>query len=198
MPLTRTLHLIVAVLALLLIAGCGSSHLIGDVSVRPQVISPNADGDADVAEVHYSVSRQANVSIYLVDQEGGRHDLRVNERRSKGERTIYFGGVIDGRLLPDGDYRIIFEAVDTRGRTDAAEASITLQGGDSVPLRIENLSVYPTSFTPNRDGIGDRVSIGYNLSKEVVRVDVYLLGADGTKYPVPEDKIREVGAPGHA
>jgi hypothetical protein len=192
----RTLCLLLALLGLLLLAGCASSSLIGDVSVRPEVISPNADGDADVAEVHYVLSRQANVSIYLVDRDGGRHDLRVNERRSKGERTIYFGGVIDGQLLPDGDYRMIFEAEDTRGRTGAVETSITLMGGDTTPLRIENLNIYPSSFTPNRDGIGDRVSIGYNLTKEVVRVDVYLIGADGAKYPVPEDKIREVGAAG--
>lgn len=196
MSLGRTLCLLLALLGLLLVSGCASSDLIGDVSVRPQVISPNADGDADVAEIHYAVTRQANVTIYLVDSNGGRHDLRVNERRSKGERTIYFGGVIDGSLLPDGEYRMIFEAIDTRGRTGGTEASITLQGGDTTPLRIENLNIYPNSFTPNRDGIGDRVSIGYSLSKEVVRVDVYLLGADGIKYPVPEDEIREVGAPG--
>jgi hypothetical protein len=91
---------------------------------------------------------------------------------------------------------MIFEAEDTRGRTGAVETSITLMGGDTTPLRIENLNIYPSSFTPNRDGIGDRVSIGYNLTKEVVRVDVYLMGADGAKYPVPEDKIREVGAAG--
>ncbi|MFO7696239.1 MAG: hypothetical protein R6X16_03680 [Anaerolineae bacterium] len=196
MPFGRTLCLLLALLGLLLTAGCAPSSLISDVTVRPEVISPNADGDADVAEVHYALSRQANVSIYLVDQDGGRHDLRVNERRSKGERTIYFGGVIDGQLLPDGDYRMIFEAEDTRGRTGAVETSLTLQGGDTTPLRIENLNIYPNSFTPNRDGIGDRVSIGYVLSKEVVRVDVYLMGADGAKYPVPEDKIREVGAAG--
>lgn len=196
MSLGRVTCLLLTLLGLLSVAGCASSRLIGDVSVRPQVISPNADGDADVAEIHYAITRQATVTIYLVDGDGGRHDLRVNERRSKGERTIYFGGVIAGTLLPDGDYRLVFEAEDTRGRSGSAEASITLQGGDTTPLRIENLNIYPNSFTPNRDGIGDRVSIGYNLSKEVVRVDVYLLGADGSKYPVPEDKIREVGAPG--
>jgi hypothetical protein len=61
---------------------------------------------------------------------------------------------------------------------------------------VDNLSIYPASFTPNRDGIGDRVAIGYSLSKEAERVEVYLLGADGAKYPVPEDRIRLEGAVG--
>jgi hypothetical protein len=136
------------------------------------------------------------VSIYLVGQDGARHDLRVRERRSKGDRTIYFGGVIDGSLLPDGAYRMVFEAEDSRGRTSSVESSIELLGGDTVPMTVDNLSIYPSSFTPNRDGIGDRVAIGYSLSKEAERVEVYLLGADGSKYPVPEDKIRLEGAVG--
>ena len=196
MSLCRSVVVSLALLGALFLAGCAPSALIGDVMIRPQVISPNADGDSDVAEIHYSVSRLTHVSIYLVDAAGGRHDLRVNERRSKGERTIYFGGVIDGTLLPDGEYRVVFEAIDERGRMDSTEAAITLQGGDTVPLTIDNMKVFPESFTPNRDGIGDRVSVGYSLSKEVVRVEVYLLGADGTKYPVPEDKIRKDGAAG--
>lgn len=196
MSLRHLFFVMIALLTALALASCGPSALISDVEIRPDVISPNADGDSDVAEMHYSVSRTAFVSIYLVDAQGGRHDLRVNERRSKGERTIYFGGVVDGTLLPDGHYQVVFEAVDTRGHTESVASSIVLQDGDPLPLAIENLRVYPDSFTPNRDGIGDRVNIGYSLSKEVVRVEVYLLGADGTKYPVPEDEIREDGAAG--
>jgi hypothetical protein len=196
MPLRRAFPLILTLALLLTLAGCGSGDLIGGISVRPGVISPNADGDADVAEVRYSVSRLTHVSIYLVGQDGARHDLRVRERRSKGDRTIYFGGVIDGLLLPDGVYRMVFEAEDSRGRVSSVESSITLQGGDTVPMTVDNLSIYPSSFTPNRDGIGDRVAIGYSLSKEAERVEVYLLGADGAKYPVPEDRIRLEGAVG--
>lgn len=176
--------------------GCSSERLLYGVSIRPTVISPNADGEDDVAEVKYSVSRLSWVSIYLLDEQGQRHDLRVQERRSKGERTLYFGGVVDGSLLPDGAYTMVFEAVDERGRTARAEQPITLVDGDPVPMRVENLNIWPQTFQPNRDGIADRVKIGYNLNKEAARVQVYILGPDGAKYPVPEDKIREEGAPG--
>jgi len=188
--------LLVGLAASAFLAGCAPSELITDVRIRPETISPNADGVQDVAEIHYTLTRQATISIYLLDDQGERYDLRRGERRSKGDRIIYFGGVIDGTLLPDGSYQMVFEATDTRGRTNRVEASITLEDGDKTPLAIENLSVYPDTFTPNRDGITDRVRIGYNLSKEAVRVEVYVLGQDGTKYPVGEDKIREEGAPG--
>jgi hypothetical protein len=167
-----------------------------DVSIRPTTISPNADGTDDIAELKYSVSRQANVSIHLIDADGQRHTFRDRKRRSEGDRTAYFGGVIDGSLLPDGDYTVLFEAVDQSGQQERLEKQITLHNGDPVHLHIENLNIWPKAFTPNRDGITDRVTVAYNLNKEATWVDVYLLDEQGTKYPVPEDKIREMGAAG--
>ncbi len=197
MALRRACYGIV-LLALLALAlqGCGGRRLLYDVSIRPALISPNADGQDDVAEIKYSLSRLSWVTIYLLDESGQRHDLRVNERRSRGERTLYFGGVVDGRLLPDGDYTMVFEAADERGRSERTEQALTLVDGDPVPMQVENLNIWPQTFQPNRDGIADRVKIGYNLNKEAARVDVYILGPGGEKYPVPEDKIREPGAPG--
>ena len=183
-------------LATSFLVGCGSSPLLRGVSIRPAVISPNADGTDDIAEIKYALSRQATITIYLVDQAGVQHFFRVDKRRSKGERTAYFGGVIDGRLLPDGGYTCVFETVDERGRRERAEQAITLVDGDKVLLGIDNLNVWPRSFTPNRDGITDRVTIGYSLNKAAAWVDVYILDGEGNRYPVPEDEIREMGAPG--
>ncbi|TEU12348.1 MAG: hypothetical protein E3J25_07110, partial [Anaerolineales bacterium] len=77
-----------------LFGGCGSRTLIHDVSIRPPIISPNADGVTDVAEIKYSLSRQSTITLYFVDQSVERHFFRVNKRRSKGDRTAYFSGVI--------------------------------------------------------------------------------------------------------
>jgi hypothetical protein len=192
--------ILVAVLSLPLLAGCGAQPLLTDVSIRPAVISPNADGVDDVAEIRYTLTHQATFSLMLVDGEGGEHYFRRELRRSKGERTAYFGGVIDGSLLPDGDYTCVFVATDTRGHQERVELPITIRDGDDVAMRIEKLDIFPQTFTPNRDGIADRVRISYVLNKRATRVDVYLLGDDRggerARYPVPEDPIREMGAPG--
>ena len=190
------LSLLAAIVCQGVFAGCAPRVLLTDVSIRPAIISPNADGSEDIAEIKYTLSRQSSVTIYFLDSEGGRHDFRVDKRRSRGPRTAYYGGVIDGRLLPDGEYTCVFEAEDEAGRRERLELPITLLGGDPVPLRIDNMSIWPNRFTPNRDGITDRVTIGYDLTKEAVRVDVYVEDAAGTRYPVAEDKIREMGAAG--
>lgn len=178
------------------LAGCGSPRFLYGVSIRPAAISPNADGADDIAEIEYSLSRQAQITIYFMDQAGGRHYFRSDKRRSQGARTAYFGGIIDGRLLPDGGYTCVLEAMDERGHVDRAESPIVIANGDKVYLAVNNLNIFPRKFTPNRDGITDRVTIGYSLNKAATRVDVYLLDAGGTKYPIPEDRIREMGAPG--
>jgi hypothetical protein len=62
---------------------------------------------------------------------------------------------------------------------------------------LQGFSVYPKIFTPNQDGIDDRVDINYYLTKEA-KVSVYLIGSDQqTRYPIAEVE-REVkpGEPG--
>ena len=54
----------------LLLAGCGRLNvgfgpLLRDVTVAPDQISPNADGDTDVTEIRYTLSRSAYISIFF-------------------------------------------------------------------------------------------------------------------------------------
>ena len=84
-------------------------------------------------------------------------------------------------MLPDGAYTCVLEAQDERGRTQRVEQPLQIANGDKVYLEIQNLNIYPNEFTPNRDGITDRVTIGYNLNKAATRVEVYLLDAAGSQ-----------------
>lgn len=187
---------LVLIILTLHLVGCGQGNFLSEVSIRPSIISPNADGIDDIAELKYTLARQSTVTIYLQDASGQRHYLRTEKRRSPGPRTTYASGVIDGSLLADGVYTVTIVAVDDHGREQQQEVPLTLKGGDPVHLEIQNLSVFPKEFTPNRDGITDRVKINYNLNKQASRVDVYVIDSKGNKYPVTEDKIREMGAPG--
>jgi len=190
------------VVGLLLLAlgalGCQGGQWLSGFALSPATISPNADGVDDVTQISYRLDRTANVSIYFVDGNGVRHYFRRDSRRAyaKEPYQVLFGGAVDGRLLPDGHYTAVVEATDLQGRMARLEQPFTIQNGDPTPLRIENLSISPNVFTPNRDGIADRVSIGYYLNKPAVRVSVYLTDRQGNRYPVPEDKIRKMGAQG--
>ncbi len=177
--------------------GCGSSPLVYDLDVAPSSISPNADGEADVARITYHLSKDAQVWMYFLDQAGSKHIFRDSVSRPRGDYEALFSGVIENRLLPDGSYVCVVEALTDSGERGQAEASLTIHGGEEDHIEIRNLNIYPRSFTPNRDGINDRVTIAYYLTKEATDVQVYLLGPDGEKYPVPEDEIRPMGQAGN-
>ncbi|RME09202.1 MAG: hypothetical protein D6802_12670 [Ardenticatenia bacterium] len=177
-----------------------------DVSVAPAEITPNADGDNDVTVITYHIGKTALVTITFerTDGEaaGERYVWRENALRSPGRYEGWFSGVVNDRMIPNGTYRVIIEAtpVDRDGTPTGdpvrAEASLVIRDADTQMPEILNLDVSPRVFTPNRDGIDDRVTISYWLAKDVDRLEVYLLGPDGETYPVPEDKIHEPKAAG--
>lgn len=181
----------------LFLAACSSGPLLSGVSINPQTISPNADGLTDVARISYRLSRSADLSIYLLDDAGQRHFFREGRRRSAGEYQVDFGGVVNGAMLPDGSYTWVVEATDDQGQTTNQQGQLLIENADTAKPELQGFSVYPQVFTPNQDGIDDRVTINYSLTKEA-EVSVYLIAPDGeTRYPIAE-KEREVkpGQPG--
>lgn len=194
---------------LLLLAGCGRldlgyGPLLSGVQVAPNVISPNADGDTDATQIQYSLRRAATVSIYFENQAGERFYFRKQRRRSPGDYSVLWGGVVDepqvietpggveeilSRVLPDGQYRWVIEAVEDNGHRESASGTITLQKGDTEVPELHNFAVVPQVFRPNQDGLRDDwVSISYYLTKDVDTVQVYLLDPKkpGVKYHIAE------------
>ena len=180
----------------LLLSGCGRldlglGPLLRDVTVAPEQISPNADGDTDVTDIRYNLSRSAYISIFFEDEEGDRSYFRKDRRRSPGSYRVQWGGVMDepdvdtveggtneilSRVLADGRYRWFVQATDDNANTETVDGTITLENGDTEIPRLESFAVMPTVFRPNLDGMRDDwVSISYNLSKEVHNIQVYLL-----------------------
>jgi hypothetical protein len=183
-------------LAVLALTACGIRPLLYDVSVQPEVITPNADGLEDATRIAYKLSRSADLSIYLIDAAGERHYFRQNRRRSAGDYRVDFGGVVNGSMLPDGQYTWVVEAVTDDGNTSRAEGTLVIQDADTERPELTGFSIYPQIFTPNQDGKHDRVTINYYLTKEA-DVSVYLLGPDEQKYPVAEkERDVEPGEPG--
>ncbi len=181
-------------------AGCNAGPPLVSASVAPNAISPNADGVEDVAVITYVLRRPAEVSIYFVeryDQTKTRHYFRDHEKRNAQEYHAYFSGIVDGRLLPDGDYMCVVEAVDRDGAGAIIELPFAIRGGDPVALDIVDLSVFPLTFSPNRDGINDRVKISYRLTKDATVIVTVLNRETGERYPVDLDAEAEAGVQQH-
>ena len=180
-----------------LLTACASGPLLDEVSVNPQTISPNADGFDDVTRISYRLARSADLSIYIVDETGQPHYFRNKRRRSEGAYQVDFSGVVEGTMLPDGTYTWVVEAVDDDNESVRQEGRLTIQEADTEKPELQGFSVYPQIFTPNQDGIDDRVTINYFLTKEA-QVSVYLVAPDSeTRYPIAEvERDIKPGEPG--
>jgi hypothetical protein len=207
----HTSHLLVELVFILavVLAGCGQLNvaigpLLYDVRMTPDVISPNADGSQDITEIFYSLRRTATVSIFFDNAAGERFYFRRERRRSAGDYTVQWGGVVDepklvetnygpqqiiSQVLPDGAYRWTISARDDQGNIEEASGAITLQQADTEAPELHNFAVVPQTFRPNQDGLRDDwVSVSYYLTKDVDNILLYLVSETDPdfRYFIPE------------
>ncbi|MCW5852107.1 MAG: hypothetical protein KIT87_18685 [Anaerolineae bacterium] len=160
-----TTILVLALLALALTA-CQAGAVLSDVTVEPTTISPNADGKDDLARIHYAVGRTALVTTVFIDADGQEHVWRKDERRSPNAYDGLFNGIIDGRMLTDGTYTWRITATPVEGGAPSqVQGRVVIQGADQSRPDITQFTVVPAEFTPNQDGINDRVTVSYVLAK---------------------------------
>jgi hypothetical protein len=186
--------------------------LLMAAAFAPARITPNGDGDTDVTQITYSLSRSAKITVALQNKVSGQtYYFRKDEDRPNGDFQVLFSGIVDGytlpgeaidgtietRLIPNGDYiwTVTAQAKDN-GESAALNGSLQVADGDPTLPLIRDFSASPQVFTPNQDGIDDRVSINVYLPKPATLL-VYLLGADGKQYYIAErDEGRKPGEPG--
>ncbi len=193
------------------LSGCHLRPLLYDVSLSPEMISPNADGIDDATNIAYKLSRNARLSIYFVDASGERFYFRQDRPRSAGEYRVQWGGTINQRwwlenefgrqlveswVLPDGVYTWVVEATDEDGQTERIEGQITLADGDTVVPELRKFTVAPPVFTPNQDGLSDRAGVAYFLNRDVDNVQVYLYDPDKLDAKVPLEEQERAAKPG--
>ena len=188
----------------------GDSTLLRNVAISSARMTPNADGDTDLIRISYDVSRNATVSIWFEDPEGERFWFRREKPRGAGEYQVLFSGVVEGyrlpdeiaqgeiiaRLLQDGVYDLVIEAIDRNGSREDVRQPLTVAEADNALPEMRDFSLDKDTLTPNRDGINDRVLIQYDLQKEA-EVRVVLVLPSGGELPLFE-KERDVpaGMPG--
>ncbi len=183
-----------------MLAGCGSEPLLSNVNVRPETISPNADGTDDVAAIEYTIGRNSRLSITFIGPNGEEYTFRDDKRRTPGSYTALFGGSVGGRVLADGTYTVVIEARDPEtDEVQREERQLSIVGADTTLPAFEQFTVFPDEFTPNQDGIGDRVAISYHLTKPA-DVRLWIEDEDGNFVDSPleeQENIIEPGEPGY-
>ena len=187
MELNRREALIWVILGSLILIGCGRKPLLYNVKVSHDHITPNADGDTDITEIRYGLGRKSALSIYLIAADGAQHYFRNRAPRApRPDYKVNFGGVIDDRMLPDGTYTWVIEAETDKGERSEQRGLLTLSAADTIFPEISTFTLHPPMFTPNRDGLRDRVEMNVYIEKDVENLQVYLQGEDGVRHPVEE------------
>ena len=207
----RSILLTIVVAALVLAAGLAVAWQVIQPGGPPltaaaislPAISPNADGQFDVTGIHYVLRRPASVSIYFVDQSGGRFYFRQDKPRAAGAYDINFSGVVDAytlpgetvpdtiqaRVLQNGQYTWVIAAADAQGQQNQITGTLTIADADTVLPVLDKYTIFPSVFTPNQDGIDDHAIINVYLSKDIAAngLKVYLISADGSQqFPIGE------------
>jgi hypothetical protein len=124
-------------------------------TAAPVTISPNGDGQADTAELGFTLSADANVRADVLDASGAVVAEASPARwRRAGERTITLGGA----ALADGAYTVRLSAKATGGR----------QASTDVPLLVTRtlgrVALDAEAFSPNGDGQRDALAITVPLA----------------------------------
>ncbi|MBN1922794.1 MAG: hypothetical protein JW892_16210 [Anaerolineae bacterium] len=201
----KTLRLSCLLLLLVpLLTACGQKPLLENVTISPSTISPNADGLDDVARISFMLNRSAKISIVFTDALGQEYIFRPPTPLGRNEDpyAVLFPGVVQGfklpeetspiqvikRVLSDGDYTWVMTATTEDGQTASETGTLSIINAETQLPEITGFSVYPKEFSPNQDGIDDRVTINLFLQKDVEELTVYMLDQDGTRHHIPEDE----------
>lgn len=203
-PLPKLFTLVVAMIALVIAVTIGAlalrppGPLLTKATFDRTRITPNADGVDDLAVIEYRLSRPAAVSIYLEGSDGDRYYFRRDEPRVSGQYRVLFSGIVAGytllgeqiagtierRLIPNDRYTWVIEAADSK-TVERKSGVLEVAEADSALPEITALEIHPAEFTPNQDGIRDRVSINVYLEKPA-QLSVYLEDVSGQRYYLPE------------
>lgn len=205
MRIPRLLTVIVALVVLAI------TLVLGALVLRPPLplivaagfddvrISPNADGDKDLTTFRYTLARPATITLDFTDAAGNRFVFRERQARIAGEYSVLFGGLVDGyvlpgemvrseietRLMPDGQYTWTLTATAENGEEMSASGTLTIEGADSRLPDISGFTLSPARFTPNQDGLDDRVTIYVYVEKDAT-LTMYLMNAEGQRQYITE------------
>jgi hypothetical protein len=162
-----------ALLAFVLVAGCGGSSPLGDVSISPPPLSPELRDQRNRLDVHYHLNSPAAVSTRIVAADG-QQQWPIHERVARptaGDYVFQFDGTVPGpgpnerTVLPNGDYRIQLEAATDR-QTDRTDVTLAIRDADAARPELTEMALLPDHISPNFDARDDVTHLTFRLAKE--------------------------------
>jgi len=108
--------------------------------------SPNGDGRSDRARVVFRLDHRAFVSVLVRDRDGTlvrRAGLGVREAGRHGWR--WDGRSTDGRVVPDGPYRVILRASGGERTARSLTGTVAVTEPDAGRLALSRPTVYPAA-----------------------------------------------------
>lgn len=157
-----------------------------NISVSPDPFSPNGDGVADVLNIEYALSQDADwVSVFVRDSAQALViKLLDNVPQSVGvHHLVWDGRNASSALAPDGEYTIRFTAGNDSGQGEA-DRDVTLDATAPVAL-ITKLS--PNPFSPDLPQSPDVLEVG--LRVDFSSDEDALTVAIGPKGAAPTDTL---------
>jgi hypothetical protein len=177
----------------------GGGPVLSEVKATPPVITPNGDSADHAAEISYTLSRDATVSIWFRDDGGRTYPFRQDEQRPAGSYAASFDGTYvpaddprARRTFPDGRYRFTVRAVTDDGKEYSHDGEVIVRDADAIALTISDLIATPPTISPDGDGKDDEMVLGWDLSKPA-EVTVFATDAQDRRYLIQAPVKRDAG-----
>jgi hypothetical protein len=162
-----------ALVAIVLLAGSATAFAITErLKLEPSPItdtkvdklfSPVCACPTATATIAFRLRRPERITVTILDS-GNRvvRTLARDESFPAGPVSVAWDGRDEaGAVVPEGSYRprVVFER---HGRTIVLPNPIRV---DTTRPRVLDVSLRPASLSPDGDGVGDKISVGYRLSE---------------------------------
>ncbi len=123
-----------------------NNNFIRDLSIDPEVFSPNNDGKVDTASIEYELGDTCSLTIKITDASGFVHKTHSPGSSPAGTYTYVWNGANDaGVTVPEGQYSILLSATLPSDSTIIQNETITVIV-DTTPPVIEINQPLPDSY----------------------------------------------------
>jgi LysM repeat protein/flagellar hook assembly protein FlgD len=166
--------------------------LIDGVSPNPAVFSPKyGQTQTTSVQITFNLNRPAEVQLTIRNINGDEIYTGSKQTLSPGSHTVSWNGTDKtGRIVMDGSYEIVFKTIETAYNYPSTtpliwrSGTITIKDADYyIPVsRLKEIvidaSFQSPSFTPDGDGINDKVTGQFTLAVPA-KLSVYIANAAG-------------------